>query len=273
MTGPLPFPNFDPIALQLGPLAIRWYALAYIAGLSAGWGYILLLLRTPPKSMTNEQVGDFFTWAILGVIIGGRLGYVLFYMTGYYLRHPIEALYVWQGGMSFHGGLLGVCGAIILFSRKRKLNLWATADLIAAAAPIGLLLGRIANFINGELFGRATDVPWAMVFPGGGPDGRHPSQLYEASLEGLVLFIVLFVAIRFFGARRYPGLVTGLFLVGYGLARFIVEFFREPDAHLGVLFQFITMGQLLSLPLIAAGIWIAGTASRRDPPAHPPAPA
>lgn len=266
MNTPFSFPNFDPIAFQVFGLAVRWYALAYITGLLAGWGYIVLMVRRTPKAMTGEQVGDFFAWAILGVILGGRLGYVLFYMPGYYLFHPIEIFYVWQGGMSFHGGFLGVCAAVILFCRKRKLALWAVSDLVAAAAPIGLLLGRIANFINGELYGRVTDAPLAMIFPGGGPLGRHPSQLYEAALEGLVLFTVLFIAVRFFNARQRPGLTTGLFLIGYGMARIFVEFFREPDAHLGALFAFVTMGQLLSLPLIGAGVWSVFL-SRRRPPA------
>ncbi len=266
MNTPLTFPNFDPIAFQVFGLAVRWYALAYISGLMAGWGYIVLMVRRSPKAMTADQVGDFFAWAILGVILGGRLGYVIFYMPGYYLFHPIEIFYVWQGGMSFHGGFLGVCGAVILFCRKRKLQLWAVADLVAAAAPIGLLLGRIANFINGELFGRTTDAPLAMVFPGGGPLGRHPSQLYEAALEGLTLFIILFIAVHFFNARRRPGLITGLFLIGYGLARIFVEFFREPDAHIGALFAFVTMGQILSLPLIGAGIWSVVLSRRRPLP-------
>ena len=267
MNGPIPFPDFDPVAIQLGQFAIRWYALAYIAGLIGGWGYIVLLLRRAPKVMTNEQVGDFLTWAIFGVILGGRLGYVLFYMPGYYLTHPVEILYVWQGGMSFHGGFLGFALAIILFCRRRGLMVWAVADLMAAAVPIGLFLGRIANFINAELYGRTTDVPWAIVFPNGGPAGRHPSQLYEAALEGLAMFAILFVATRFFNSRAKPGLTAGLFLILYGLARMFVELFREPDAHIGFLFEIATMGQLLSLPLIVAGIWFVTSSRRRKPPA------
>ena len=266
MTGPIPFPDFDPNVFQIGPIAIRWYALAYIVGLLAGWRYMVWLLRRAPKTMTAEDVGEFFTWAILGTILGGRLGYVFFYMPGYFLSHPHEILFVWQGGMSFHGGLIGVIISMYLFSRRRRLSFWGVADLVGAAAPVGLLLGRIANFINGELYGRATDVPWAFVFPGGGVAGRHPSQLYEAALEGLVLFIILFVAVRFFGIRRYPGMATGIFLIGYGCARGFVELFREPDAQIGFLYQGITMGQLLSLPLIAIGIWSAATALRRTAP-------
>ena len=259
----MPFPDIDPVAIQIGPFAVRWYALAYIAGLIAGWGYILWLLKRAPHIMTRDQVGDFVTWAIIGVILGGRLGYVLFYMPGYYAQHPGEIFFVWQGGMSFHGGLLGVTAALILFCWRRKLNLWSVADLVAAAAPIGLFFGRLANFINGELYGRASDVPWAMVFPHGGPDARHPSQLYEAALEGLVLFVVLLVATRVFNSLRRPGLNTGLFLIGYAVSRMFVELFREPDAHLGFIFTVVTMGQILSLPLALFGIWLAVTANGR----------
>ncbi|MCZ6764822.1 MAG: prolipoprotein diacylglyceryl transferase [Alphaproteobacteria bacterium] len=264
MTGPLLFPSIDPIAFQIGPFAVRWYALAYIAGLIAGWVYILWLLRRAPKVMTREQVGDFLTWAILGVILGGRLGYIIFYHPDYYVFHVQEIFYVWEGGMSFHGGFLGLTGAVILYCRKKQLSFWSVADLIAAAVPIGLFLGRLANFVNGELYGRTTNLPWGMVFPTGGPAPRHPSQLYEAGLEGLALFILLFIAIRFFNARAHPGLTAGLFLTGYGAARMFVELFREPDAHLGFLFGSITMGQLLSLPLVLAGIWFM-TSSRRRP--------
>lgn len=267
MDGPLPFPNIDPVAFQLGPFVVRWYALAYIGGLIAAWGYMVLMLRRAPKVMTADQVGDFLTWAILGIILGGRLGYVGFYSPGYYLAHPVEIAFVWQGGMSFHGGFLGLCAATVLFCRKRGLALWAVADLIAAAGPIGLFLGRLANFVNGELYGRAGDVPWAIVFPTGGPEGRHPSQLYEAGLEGLVLFIVLFVAVRFFDARNRQGLTTGLFMVGYGAARMFVELFREPDAQLGFIFGGVTMGQILSLPLVLVGLWLIATARRRGAPA------
>ncbi|MBO6783143.1 MAG: prolipoprotein diacylglyceryl transferase [Alphaproteobacteria bacterium] len=257
MNGPLPFPEFDPVALEIGPLVIRWYALAFITGLLAGWWYIVWLLRRPPATMTAQQVGDFFSWAIVGVIVGGRLGFVGFYQPGYYLANPLEILAVWQGGMSFHGGLLGVVAAIILYGTRHKVNILSLADLVAAAAPIGLFLGRLANFINGELYGRPTDVPWAVVFPGGGDVGRHPSQLYEAALEGIVLFIVLLVMARLAGARYRPGLLTGVFLFGYGAARTFVEFFRQPDSYVGeggFLFWDITMGQLLSVPIAVAGV-------------------
>jgi len=260
---PLIFPGFDPVALQLGPLAIRWYALAYIGGLLLGWGYMVWLLRRPPHVMSRTDVGDFVTWAILGVVLGGRLGFVLFYQPAYYLSHPLEVLYVWQGGMAFHGGLLGVVAAICLFAWRHRLPILAVADLVSCATPIGLFLGRLANFVNGELYGRVGEAPWAMVFPGGGPAPRHPSQLYEAALEGLVLFLVLFAIARFTRARFYPGLLTGLFLIGYGAARIFVEFFREPDAQLGFLIGGATMGQLLSLPLVLAGIAFVLWARRR----------
>ncbi len=263
MSGPFEFPNFDPVALQLGPFAIRWYALAFIGGLIAGWGYILYLLRRDPKVMTSEDVSDFFTWAILGVVLGGRLGYVTFYMPGFYFSNPLHIVRVWDGGMSFHGGLIGVVVAIVAFSYRRRLPLLGVADLLACATPIGLFLGRIANFVNGELYGRTTDVPWAVVFPGGGQIGRHPSQLYEALLEGLFLFIILFGLARFTGARYRAGLLTGLFLVGYGASRTFVEMFREPDAHLGFLFAGTTMGQLLSAPLWIAGIFFVVRAVMR----------
>jgi phosphatidylglycerol---prolipoprotein diacylglyceryl transferase len=272
MTGPLPFPAFDPIALEIGPLAIRWYALAYIAGLLGGWWYVNRLSRRPPPVASAQAIGDFVTWAIIGVIVGGRVGYVLFYKPAFFLNHPDQILAVWQGGMSFHGGLLGVIAATILFCRFRGISLLPFADRIACAAPIGLLLGRAANFINGELYGRASDVAWAVAFPAGGGIGRHPSQLYEAALEGLVLFILLFALFRWTRARLYPGLLTGVFLIGYGTARFFAEFFREPDAYLGFLFAGATMGQLLSLPLIAAGLLFIGYALRHPPVSETPLP-
>jgi phosphatidylglycerol:prolipoprotein diacylglycerol transferase len=275
----LDFPNLDPIALSLGPfqlgdltigpLHLRWYALAYIAGLMLGWRYIVHLVRTQrlwgasPAPMTAEQTDDLLFWATIGVIVGGRLGYVAFYM----LPSEVEAariaqdywtiLRLWEGGMSFHGGLIGVILAIVYFARSRKTSLLSVGDCVAAATPIGLFFGRIANFVNGELWGRPSDVPWAMAFPGAGPLPRHPSQLYEAFLEGLVLFIVLRVATHRFNALQKPGLTTGLFLVGYGLSRALVEVVREPDSHMPEALQgYVTMGMLLSLPMIAAGLWL-----------------
>jgi len=260
----IPFPFTDPNApfvvppFSVGPItiAIRWYAVAYIAGLLIGWRYCLSLADRPPHRVKRDDIDDFLLWATLGVVLGGRIGYLLFYKPGYYILHPLETLYLWQGGMSFHGGALGVTTAILLFTRTRGIPIFAFSDIICAAIPIGLLFGRIANFINGELWGRVTDVPWAMVFPGGGPLPRHPSQLYEASCEGILLFVVLFAAERS-GARRHPGILTGLFLAGYAVARMSGELFRQPDVQLGFIPIFgleTTMGQLLSVPLLVIGI-------------------
>ena len=249
----LPYPDIDPIALALGPVAIRWYSLAYIVGLVAGWRYCRRLAARPPKAVDPLAIDDFLLWATLGVVLGGRLGYVLFYKPGFYLANPLEILVLWQGGMSFHGGAAGVILAIILFARKRGISVLSLGDIVVCAVPIGLFLGRLANFINGELYGRAAEVAWAMVFPHD-PEQlpRHPSQLYEAFLEGIVLFGLLYWLVRR-GWLERPGALAGVFLAGYGLARIVVEFFREPDAHLGVLLGFTTMGQVLSLPLVIAG--------------------
>lgn len=263
MTFAIPFPAIDPVLIEIGPFAIRWYALAYVAGLVIGWRYVAYLARKKPEAMAPREVDDFLVWAILGVILGGRLGYVLFYNPAFFLDHPLQVFYVWLGGMSFHGGLLGVATALVLFCRVRRLSFLVVSDLIACAAPIGLFLGRLANFINGELFGRVTDVPWAMVFPGGGPRPRHPSQLYEAALEGVVLFLILYAALRLGRAREKPGLLTGIFLAGYGILRGIGELFREPDAHLGFIFAGATMGQLLSLPVLAFGLYFIARAVRK----------
>ena len=262
------YPNIDPIAFSIGPFAVRWYALAYIAALIFAVWYGRRLVsdtslwaeRTP--TATPAQIDDAFIWLTLGVVLGGRIGYVLFYQPGYYLQHPVEALYLWHGGMSFHGGALGVTLAILLFTRARGLVVLAFSDVIAEAIPIGLFFGRIANFINGELFGRETDVPWAMAFPNGGPVPRHPSQLYEAVCEGLLLFLLLLLA-EHRGARRRPGIVTGLFLVGYAVARMSGELFRQPDAQLGFLVLGTTMGQLLSIPVLIAGILLIWWARRQ----------
>jgi len=252
----IPFPIIDPVLVQIGPLAIRWYALAYIAGIVLGWQLARRLVALPPVAATKEQLDDYITWATLGIILGGRLGYVLFYRPGHYLVNPGEILAVWQGGMSFHGGALGVIIATILFCRRQKLDMLGFGDRIAAVVPIGLFFGRCANFINGELWGRVSDVRWAMVFPTGGPEPRHPSQLYQAGLEGVVLFAVLQWLIWQPAMRARRGFVTGAFLAGYGIARIIGEFFREPDANLGFLFGGATMGQLLCLPMLAVGAWL-----------------
>jgi phosphatidylglycerol:prolipoprotein diacylglycerol transferase len=252
------FPQFDPVIVQVGPFGIRWYALAYIAGLVLGWRLARRLVRLAPAVATAVQVDDFLTWATLGVVLGGRLGYVLFYQPQVYLAHPLQIFEVWQGGMSFHGGALGVAIAIVWFCRRNVIPLLGFADRVAVCAPIGLGLGRIANFINGELWGRpAPDwVPWAMIFPAVGPEPRHPSQLYQALLEGLVLFLVMLALSRREDLRVRFGWLTGAFLVGYGIARIIGELFRQPDIFLGFLVGGATMGQLLSVPMLIAGAWL-----------------
>ena len=257
----IPFPIIDPVAVAVGPFAIRWYALAYIAGIVLGWRYSLRLCRQMPKLVTPEQMDDFILWLTLGIVLGGRVGYVLFYNFSHYLERPLEAFALWHGGMSFHGGLLGVLLAMFLFARKRGIFFFALADVVAVCVPFGLFFGRLANFVNGELFGRVTDAPWAMVFPHGGPLPRHPSQLYEAALEGVVLFTVLWVMMKF-GARQRIGTISGVFLIVYGLARFTVEFAREPDEQLGYLAFGLTMGQYLCLPMLAMGALIIVAASR-----------
>jgi phosphatidylglycerol:prolipoprotein diacylglycerol transferase len=284
----LPYPHIDPVLVQLGPLAIRWYALSYIAGIVLAWWGVVRVLRRkalwahPPFNgkppATEDDIGDLVVWATFGVIIGGRLGWVLIYgiilcsvtpdyggfCTGLpmdFVHHPIRIIAAWEGGMSFHGGLLGVVIATWLYCRRRKLKMLPIADLCCAFAPIGLFFGRIANFINDELWGRPTDVPWAMIFPRGGNIPRHPSQLYEAALEGILLLLIMQVALRFFRANERPGLMSAIFFLGYGTFRFIVEWFREPDS------QFIgpiSMGMALSIPIwIAAALlfWLA----RRKP--------
>jgi phosphatidylglycerol:prolipoprotein diacylglycerol transferase len=263
---PLSFPIIDPIAISIGPIAIRWYALAYVAGLLGGWFYAKRLaaradlwgaLRQPKPI----DVDDLIVWVALGVVLGGRVGYVLFYNLSTYLSQPSEIFAIWRGGMSFHGGFLGAILAIVLFARSRSLNPLAMLDMAAVVTPIGLFFGRIANFINGELWGRpAPDFPYAVVFPHAGPEPRHPSQLYEALGEGLILFIIMAFAARRFGFRQ-PGLLGGIFVLGYAVARIVCEFFREPDEQLGFLFGSsiqalsggITMGMLLSIPMALVG--------------------
>ena len=260
----MPFPAIGPVALDIGGFEIRWYALAYIAGIFLGWYYILRLVRSTriwggDAPVGRQSVDDLLLWIVFGIILGGRLGYVAFYNASYYLAHPMEIAALWQGGMAFHGGLAGVIVAVILFSRLKKVPLLTIGDLVACATPIGLLFGRLANFINGELFGRVSDAPWAIVFPHGGPEPRHPSQLYEAFLEGLVLFAILRLATHRFGALTHPGLVSGLFITCYGVFRIVVEFFRMPDAHIGFLQSGLTMGIALSAPMIPIGLvfmWI-----------------
>ena len=263
---PLSFPLIDPVAISIGPFAIRWYALAYVAGLLGGWFYAKRLAARADlwgglKQPKPLDVDDLIVWVALGVVLGGRIGYVLFYNLSSYLSQPLEMFAIWRGGMSFHGGFLGAVLAIVLFARSRGLNPLAMLDMAAVVTPIGLFFGRIANFINGELWGRpAPDFPYAVVFPHAGPVPRHPSQLYEAFGEGLILFIVMAIAARRFGFRR-PGLLGGIFVLGYALARIVCEFFREPDEQLGFLFGSsvqalgggITMGMLLSIPMALVG--------------------
>jgi phosphatidylglycerol:prolipoprotein diacylglycerol transferase len=261
MIAALSFPNIDPEIFSIGPFAIRWYALAYIAGLLMAWYYCRRLTTRPPQKLSASAFDDFLLWATLGIVLGGRLGYVLFYKPGDYLSHPLEILFIWKGGMSFHGGLLGVVAALVFFARRRGVPILALSDIVACAAPIGLFLGRIANFINGELYGRPSEVPWAMVFPMGGPLPRHPSQIYESLLEGLVLFLVLYFLVRR-GALERIGALTGVFLMGYALARMLAEVFREPDEHLGFLLGEVTMGQVLSLPMLLIGLGLVIWARR-----------
>jgi len=252
----LPFPQIDPILLEIGPLAIRWYALAYVAGIFLGW-WLLQWLDAREKTgaiLTQKALDDILIYAVLGIILGGRIGYVLFYNLPFYLDQPLDALKVWRGGMSFHGGFLGFLGSMLLFCRRHEIRFLKLMDYMAVIAPMGLFFGRMANFINGELWGRPTDVSWAMVFPAGGDIPRHPSQLYEAALEGALLFVILFALIRLTAIKRYTCMLSGLFLIGYGSARSFVEHFREPDAEIGFLWNVITMGQLLSLPMILGGL-------------------
>jgi phosphatidylglycerol:prolipoprotein diacylglycerol transferase len=256
-------PQFDPIALRLGPLAIHWYGLMYVIAFGLFLWLAARRTRMAPfaeRGWTRRDVEDLLFFGVLGVIIGGRLGYVLFYKPGYYASQPLEALMVWKGGMSFHGGLLGVIGAMVLFARRRARRFFEVADLVAPCVPTGLAAGRLGNFINGELWGREADpsLPWAMVFPqSGSMVARHPSQLYQAALEGLLLFVLLWwYASTPREKPRATGRVSGAFLVGYGVLRFIVEFFREPDRFLGPLALGLSMGQWLCLPMIAFGAWL-----------------
>jgi phosphatidylglycerol:prolipoprotein diacylglycerol transferase len=260
----IPYPKINPVLISIGPLPIRWYALAYIAGLIFGWAYVRHLVGkatlwgAQPRP-SKASIDDLLVYVAFGVILGGRLGYVLFYNPSYYFVHPGEIIAVWKGGMSFHGGLIGAALGIVLFARQIKVPVLSVMDVAAAAVPIGLFLGRLANFIKPELWGRPTDVLWAMIFPGSDGVPRHPSQLYEAGLEGLLLFVVLYVAIRL-GALRQPGLTTGIFAIGYGAARVFCELFREPDPQLGFLFGGATMGMVLSVPLIVAGLGLVAVA-------------
>lgn len=248
------YPDIDPIAISIGPIAIHWYGLMYLVAFAAGGLLGRYRARRMSGQWTNTQIWDLVFYIAVGAVLGGRLGYAIFYNTGYYLSHPIEIFWVWTGGMSFHGGLIGVVLAVGLFARRSQRRFFEVADFLAPLCAPGLLAGRIGNFINQELWGRVSDVPWAMVFPAGGPLPRHPSQLYEATLEGIILFVIVW---SFAAKPRRPGQVSGLFLLGYGVFRFFVEFYREPDVHLGpVALDWVTMGQLLSVPVIVAGAWL-----------------
>ena len=257
-------PQFDPIAFSLGPLAVRWYGLMYLLAFGAFWLLGRHRIAHPPAGaaapVTREQFEDLLFAGILGVIVGGRLGYVLFYKPGYYLAHPLEAIAIWQGGMSFHGGFLGVLLAMVVMARRLNVNWWTLMDFIAPLVPLGIGAGRLGNFINGELWGRTTDGPWGMVFRGAGDLPRHPSQLYEMALEGIALFALLW----WFSSRpRERGRISALFLIGYGGFRFLCEFAREPDAFLGFLAFGLSMGQWLSLPMILAGLVLWNRFSKR----------
>jgi phosphatidylglycerol:prolipoprotein diacylglycerol transferase len=271
----VPFPNFDPVLIHLGPLAIRWYALAYVAGILLGWRYTVKLVRTPGlwafrgPVASPVQVDDLILWITLGVIVGGRLGHVLFYTPSLIWKDPVEILKTWHGGMSFHGGALGVLIAIVWFARHNRLDLLRLGDVVAAATPLGLFFGRIANFINGELWGRPTSLPWGIVFPGADAQPRHPSQLYEAALEGIALFALLAWAVwgRKWLNRR--GVVMGLFIMGYGLIRVSLENVREPDSYMPHFPLGLTMGMILSIPMIAAGAWLVWRGLKEPAPAEP----
>ncbi|HEY8247159.1 MAG TPA: prolipoprotein diacylglyceryl transferase [Hyphomicrobium sp.] len=273
----IPFPNIDPVALQIGPVAIKWYGLAYLAGLLLGWLYIRRLLseaylwadNKPP--FRQAQVDDLLLYITAGVVLGGRLGFVIFYEPSYYLANPQDIIAVWKGGMAFHGALVGCIIAIWAFARRNGVSPWSTGDLVTAAVPIGLFFGRVANFINGELFGRPTSLPWGMVFPEAAlhhpdvePTPRHPSQLYEAALEGLLLFLVLRLLTHYFDALKRPGVVSGVFLVGYALARSTSELFREP--HFAHAFNVgpLTAGIVYSIPMLLLGLFVVYLARTRE---------
>lgn len=253
----IPFPEINPVLFQWGWFAVRWYSLAYIFGILGAWLMARKMSVYSKSTFTVLKIDDFLIWATIGIIVGGRLGYCLFYNLRYYLEFPLQIFQVWQGGMSFHGGLLGIVVATLLFAYKKQISVLTMGDILACVAPIGLFLGRLANFVNGELFGRVTHaVPWAMIFPDGGPEPRHPSQLYEAGVEGILMFVVLNLVWWGIPAiRNRRGMTTGLFFLLYGVGRFFLEYTREPDAHLGLVWQGFSMGQILCLPMILLGLF------------------
>ena len=257
--------GLNPVAVNLGFFQIRWYSLAYLAGILVGWWYLLKLIAQPGAPMARRHADDLVTYALFGIILGGRLGYVLFYNLDYYLANPFNILTLWDGGMSFHGGVIGVTLALFVLARANKLSFLRVCDYVACCVPFGMFFGRLANFVNGELWGRATDVPWAMVFPRGGEIARHPSQLYEAGLEGLGVGLILWLLFWRTDARYYPGRLVGAFTLAIALARFVVEFFRQPDSQLT---EFaartgLSMGQWLTIPMMLLGLWLIWSSTAR----------
>lgn len=259
------FPDISPIAFEIGPLVVRWYALAYVVGILVAQYYIAWLDRRYSKTpiLSDKARDDLILYGVIGIILGGRLGYVLFYNLEHYIHNPFEVAHIWQGGMSFHGGFAGILIAFLFYARRYKIKWLQLMDLLAVATPVGLFFGRLANFVNGELYGRVTDAPWGMIFPHGGAAPRHPSQLYEAGLEGLLLGVILWFLATRTRALQYRGIIGGTFVGGYGIARFVVEFFREPDTQLGILTMGLTMGQWLCVPMIVAGVWLVISAKKR----------
>ncbi len=267
----LPFPNIDPVIFQLGPLQVHWYGIAYVIGILFAWWYSRKLVSNTRLWGTNKlkitplDLDDFVTWAVIGIILGGRIGYVFFYDFEKFIQQPSHIFAVWNGGMSFHGGLLGTLVAMIVFARKRGFSAFSLFDIIAASAPIGIMCVRLTNFINAELYGKPTNLPWAFVFPNAGPQPRHASQLYEAMLEGLLMFILLAVLAYRFKKLKQPGFIAGAFILWYAISRILIEFVRVPDAHIGYLAgQWLTMGMILSLPLAIVGVWAIYTSSNRQ---------
>ena len=248
------FPNLSPEIFSIGGFSIKWYGLAYVVSILMGWKYVSIISKNSPAIVSKKNIDDLVVWITLGIIIGGRLGYALFYQPMEYLQNPIKIVEIWNGGMSFHGGLIGVLISTIIFSKIRKINILNISDMLAIVTPIGLFFGRVANFINQELWGKVTSVPWAVEFPLGGYLPRHPSQIYEALLEGIVLFLILNLLWNFTTLRYKPGVITGIFVSGYSIFRIFIEIFREPDSHLGYVFYIFSMGQILSIPLLIFGL-------------------
>lgn len=259
----LKFPNIDPVIISVGPLGVTWYSLSYVVGIMLGWYYVLDIAKKKQANILKKNIDDFVSWVIIGIIVGGRLGYVLFYDPAKYFSNPIEILKTYEGGMSFHGGISGFIISSFIFCRYYKIYYWTLADICAAAAPIGLFFGRIANFINAELYGRVTDVAWGVIFPYSDMQPRHPSQLYESFLEGLVLFFILKYLVFKQNALKKPGFLSGIFLIFYALFRIIIEFFREPDEKIGYIFHYFTMGQLLCIPMIIIGLILIYNSSKQ----------